>query len=122
MVVECDHRNISFVKRSAMPQIARWRLRLQDMDFTIRYLAGSSNVCSDGLSRQHVDDADVGVDFADVIPECALAEASADQRKLLHEIAEIAAVRVVAQNVVDCAPAPARLAPRPQPTAFAVDQ
>lgn len=45
VVVECDHRNISFVKKSAMPQIARWRMRLQDMDFSIRYLAGASNVC-----------------------------------------------------------------------------
>jgi hypothetical protein len=70
VIVECDHRNISFVKKSAMPQLARWRLRLQDMDFSIRYLSGSQNLCSDGLSRQHVDD--VEVSMADVIPDCAL--------------------------------------------------
>lgn len=93
VVVECDHRNISFVKKSAMPQIARWRLRLQDMDFTIRYLSGPNQVCSDGLSRQHVDDADIGVDFADVIPECALAEATAEQRRILSSLVEVAAVQ-----------------------------
>ena len=102
VVVECDHRNISFVKKSSMPQIARWRLRLQDMDFTVRYLAGPNNLCSDGLSRQHVDDDDVGVDLSDVIPECALAEATEDQRKALSDIAEIAAI------AVQCAPAAAR--------------
>ncbi len=69
-IVECDHRNISFVKRSAMPQLARWRLRLQDMDFTVRFLAGSRNQTADGLSRQHVDD--VEVELRDVIPEGAL--------------------------------------------------
>jgi hypothetical protein len=69
-IVECDHRNISFVKKSAMPQLARWRLRLQDMDFTIRFLAGARNLTADGLSRQHVDD--VEVEMKDVIPECAL--------------------------------------------------
>lgn len=105
VVVECDHRNISFVKRSSMPQIARWRLRLQDMDFSIRYLSGPNNSCSDGLSRQHVDDDDVGVDYEDVLPECALADATAEQRKLLAEIAEIAAVRV---DYVDAAPLGAR--------------
>jgi hypothetical protein len=53
-----------------MPQLARWRLRLQDMDFTIRYLSGPRNLCSDGLSRQHVDE--VEVTMGDVIPESAL--------------------------------------------------
>lgn len=89
VVVECDHRNISFVKKSAMPQIARWRLRLQDMDFSIRYLSGASNVVSDGLSRQHVDDADVGVEMADVVPECALAESNTEQRAIMAEIAAL---------------------------------
>jgi hypothetical protein len=69
-IVECDHKNISFVKKSAMPQLARWRLRLQDMDFTIRFLAGARNLTADGLSRQHVDDVEVAM--KDVIPECAL--------------------------------------------------
>jgi len=114
VVVECDHRNISFVKRSAMPQIARWRLRLQDMDFSVRYLSGPNNLCSDGLSRQHVDDDDVGVDFEDVIPECALAPANEEQRKLMLEIAEIAAIRV---EYVDSAPINARAAGRRPPQA-----
>lgn len=72
VIVECDHRNISFVKKSAMPQLARWRLRLQDTDFSVRYLAGPQNLVSDGLSRQHVDEIEVGM--SDLVPECALAE------------------------------------------------
>ena len=70
VVVECDHRNISFVKRSSMPQLARWRMRLQDHDFTIRFLSGILNATADGLSRTHVDD--VEVSLADAMPECSL--------------------------------------------------
>jgi hypothetical protein len=70
VVVECDHRNISFVKRSSMPQLARWRMRLQDHDFEIRFLAGALNQTADGLSRVHVDD--VEVSLADAMPECSL--------------------------------------------------
>ncbi len=87
VIVECDHRNISFVKKSAMPQLARWRLRLQDIDFSVRYLSGPQNLCSDGLSRQHVDDVEVG--WKDVIPECALADVDETV------VVEIAALRGV---------------------------
>jgi hypothetical protein len=70
VIVECDHRNISFVKRSSMPQLARWRMRLQDHDFNIRFLQGCQNLVSDGLSRIHADD--VEVTLADALPECSL--------------------------------------------------
>ena len=70
VIVECDHRNISFVKRSAMPQLARWRMRLQDHDFAIQFLAGAQNLTADGLSRSHVDD--VEVTLYDTMPECSL--------------------------------------------------
>jgi hypothetical protein len=90
-IVECDHRNISFVKKSAMPQLARWRLRLQDMDFTIRFLQGARNLTADGLSRQHVDD--VEVTLRDVIPECSL---PTDEQVLEEEIAALYSVEVSA--------------------------
>jgi len=51
VVVQSDHRNLSWVKRSAMPQLTRWRIRLQDFDFRIEYIPGPLNICSDGLSR-----------------------------------------------------------------------
>jgi hypothetical protein len=95
VIVECDHRNISFVKKSAMPQLARWRLRLQDMDFSVRYLSGPRNVCSDGLSRQHVDEVEVGL--SDVIPECALSEeeCSSSDKGDVADIASIMAEQAV---------------------------
>jgi transposase InsO family protein len=99
VIVECDHRNISFVKKSAMPQLARWRLRLQDMDFCIRFLSGARNETADGLSRQHVDDEDVvAALFSDVIPECSLPDvADADVTKMA-EISAIDIVRVAEYN------------------------
>jgi hypothetical protein len=90
-IVECDHRNISFVKKSAMPQLARWRLRLQDMDFTVRYLSGPRNLTADGLSRQHVDD--IEVTMSDVIPEGALPK---DGEMLSEQIAALYSVEVAA--------------------------
>jgi hypothetical protein len=57
------------------------------MDFTIRYLSGPRNVCSDGLSRQHVDEVEVAL--SDVIPECSLPEEGCTPT------AEIAALRSV---------------------------
>jgi hypothetical protein len=66
-IVECDHRNISFLKKSSMSQLARWRLILQEHDFSIRFLQGSLNLVSDGLSRQHVDV--VEASLHDVVPE-----------------------------------------------------
>ena len=87
VIVECDHRNISFVKRSSMPQLARWRLRLQDCDFSVRYLSGPRNQTSDGLSRQHVDD--VSVEFHDGMPECALLDSTNEQNQLFADISAI---------------------------------
>jgi hypothetical protein len=87
-IVECDHRNISFVKKSAMPQLARWRLILQEHDFSVRYLQGSLNQVSDGLSRQHVDS--VSTNLHDLLPECALSNAGCD---LTSSYAEVAAIQ-----------------------------
>jgi hypothetical protein len=88
-IVECDHRNISFVKKSAMPQLARWRLRLQDMDFTVRYLCGQRNLTADGLSRQHVDD--IEVSMSDVLPDGALPQdEDCDEQIAALQCAEVA--------------------------------
>ena len=50
-VVETDHKNLSFIQNSETPKIVRWRLALQDYQFMIRHIAGSSNVVADALSR-----------------------------------------------------------------------
>jgi hypothetical protein len=71
VIVQSDHRNLSWIKKSAMPQLTRWRLRLQDFDFSIEYYEGSKNVCADGLSRMMVDDSDIEISMRDFIPEHA---------------------------------------------------
>lgn len=86
-IVECDHKNISFVKKSVMPQLARWRLILQEYDFSIRFLQGSLNLVSDGLSRKHVDE--VQASLHDVVPECALADAGVVSQAEYPEIATL---------------------------------
>jgi hypothetical protein len=88
VVVECDHKNISFVKRSTMPQLARWRMRLQDHDFSIRFLSGCLNATADGLSRTHVDD--VEVSLLDTMPECALLYAKPSETEDYASVSSLA--------------------------------
>ncbi len=71
VIVQSDHRNLSWIKKSVMPQLTRWRLRLQDFDFSIEYYEGAKNVCADGLSRLNVDDKDIEISMRDFIPEHA---------------------------------------------------
>jgi hypothetical protein len=71
VIVQSDHRNLSWIKKSVMPQLTRWRLRLQDFDFSIEYYEGAKNVCADGLSRMNVDDTDIEISMRDFIPEHA---------------------------------------------------
>lgn len=71
VVVQSDHKNLSWIKKSVMPQLTRWRLRLQDFDFSIEYYEGSKNVVADGLSRLYVDHADIEISMRDFIPEHA---------------------------------------------------
>jgi len=71
VIVQSDHKNLSWVKRTAMPQLTRWRLRLQDFDFSLEYYKGSDNVVADGLSRKFVDDKDVEISIRDFLPEHA---------------------------------------------------
>jgi hypothetical protein len=71
VTVQSDHKNLAWVKKSAMPQLTRWRLRLQDFDFRIEYLPGPLNICADGLSRIGVDDKDMLISMADILPAYA---------------------------------------------------
>eukprot|EP00762_Andalucia_godoyi_P005049 ANDGO_01498.mRNA.1 Retrovirus-related Pol polyprotein from transposon 412 len=50
-VVETDHRNLVYLHQSQTPKLVRWRLRLQEYDFSIVHIAGESNCVSDALSR-----------------------------------------------------------------------
>eukprot|EP00762_Andalucia_godoyi_P003229 ANDGO_01040.mRNA.1 Retrovirus-related Pol polyprotein from transposon 17.6 len=50
-IVETDHRNLIYLHQSATPKLVRWRLRLQEFDFSIVHIPGDSNCVSDVLSR-----------------------------------------------------------------------
>ena len=88
VTVQSDHRNLSWVKRSTMPQLTRWRLRLQDFDFKIEYLPGPLNVCSDGLSRLEVDDKDLMITMGDFLPTHAAAASLLHNNVKVRELAE----------------------------------
>jgi hypothetical protein len=71
VIVQSDHKNLSWIKKTAMPQLTRWRLRLQDFDFSLEYYEGAKNLVADGLSRKTVDDGDINISIRDFIPEHA---------------------------------------------------
>jgi hypothetical protein len=71
VIVQSDHKNLSWIKKTAMPQLTRWRLRLQDFDFSLEYYKGTDNVVADGLSRKFVDDKDIDISIRDFLPEHA---------------------------------------------------
>jgi transposase InsO family protein len=49
--VETDHKNLQYLDRATSPKLIRWRLRLQDYDFTVVHIPGKQNVVADALSR-----------------------------------------------------------------------
>ncbi len=71
VIVQSDHKNLSWIKKTAMPQLTRWRLRLQDFDFSLEYFKGADNIVADGLSRKFVDDKDIDISIRDFLPEHA---------------------------------------------------
>ncbi|MBS0647573.1 MAG: DDE-type integrase/transposase/recombinase, partial [Verrucomicrobia bacterium] len=49
--LQTDHRNLVYLHRAEVPKLIRWRLRLQEYDFTVEHIPGTSNVVADILSR-----------------------------------------------------------------------
>ena len=49
--VETDHKNLEYLDNTDVPKLVRWRLALQEYQFTIRHISGSKNVVADALSR-----------------------------------------------------------------------
>jgi hypothetical protein len=76
-----------------MPQLTRWRIRLQDFDFKIEYIPGPLNVCSDGLSRLEVDDKDLMITMGDFLPTQAAAQSLLNTGVPVRELAEQARTR-----------------------------
>ena len=49
--VRTDHRNLLFVDNTEVPKIQRWQLKIQEFDFNIQHIPGSTNCVADSLSR-----------------------------------------------------------------------
>lgn len=88
VTVQSDHKNLSWVKRSAMPQLSRWRVRLQDFDFKIEYIPGPANICADGLSRLEIDDKDMLISMRDFLPTHAATESLLNSNIPIRQLSE----------------------------------
>jgi hypothetical protein len=50
-IVETDHKNIVHIMGSTEGRLARWRLQLQELDFSVHHIPGKENTIADALSR-----------------------------------------------------------------------
>lgn len=50
-VIRSDHKNMLFQSNSAVPKILNWALRMQEYDYVVEYIKGTSNTVADSLSR-----------------------------------------------------------------------
>ena len=46
-----DHKNTTYLNKDPSPKVMRWKVAVQEYDFSIAYLEGSKNVIADGFSR-----------------------------------------------------------------------
>jgi hypothetical protein len=46
-----DHKNLTYMGESTNPKVQRWKLTVQDFDFTNEYLKGANNTVGDPFSR-----------------------------------------------------------------------
>ena len=51
--VHTDHRNLIYLEKSDNAKVTRWRLNLQDFNFTVHHVKGLDNQLADHLSRYH---------------------------------------------------------------------
>lgn len=53
-----DHRNLQFLNTNT-PKVVRWKMAVQEFDFTVRHIDGEKNVVADAFSRLCVQDGEV---------------------------------------------------------------
>ena len=47
-----DHRNLTFLNTSGSSRVLRWKLSIQEFDFTVQYIQGERNLVADSFSRE----------------------------------------------------------------------
>jgi len=52
-LLQTDHRNLLYMRKSESKKILAWSLHLGDFNFIIEHIAGKENVVADALSRLH---------------------------------------------------------------------
>jgi hypothetical protein len=67
--LQTDHRNLLWMDKAASPKVVRWRLRLQEFNFTITHIPGKSNVIADYFSRVEINQIDITKEPDDMIKE-----------------------------------------------------
>jgi len=50
-ILRTDHRNLTYLNESASPKVRRWKILVQEFDFSIEYIKGEDNIVADATSR-----------------------------------------------------------------------
>jgi hypothetical protein len=57
--LQTDHRNLLFLNEDSKAKVQRWKIQIQEYDFTLEHIAGEMNIVADGLSRHCAVNADM---------------------------------------------------------------
>ena len=57
--LQTDHRNLLFLNEETKAKVQRWKIQIQEYDFTLEHIAGEDNIVADGLSRHCAVDPDI---------------------------------------------------------------
>ncbi len=69
--VHTDHKNLLYILKTETPKVVRWRLRLQEYNFSLIHIPGIKNIIADTQSRQFEGEKPFNVNSADNITDTA---------------------------------------------------
>ena len=93
-ILETDHANLVYLEKSSVAKIIRWRMALQNYNFSVRHISGKRNNVADYLSRLYMI-------VPESLPICNDPQCLVSQQSLIPFCAPCPSLYVVSAPVAD---------------------